>query len=306
MLTKCWLQGNCACAPRFAEAAHCDVPSAVAGAIFDGAASVAGLLDVLEVETSTTSAVLKLNLCEYRDWTSGATTSPHVIEAIVLALRARCRGLERIVLLEQDSSGTRATDLYALLGFSDLAERLDLELFIPANATWRQVDDVGGLPVEVPEVLYDVDLFVNVPKMKLHGKTVFTGALKNNFGLLKRKWKLPYHTRLCETIVASNLHLPRQLCLMDGTIVLSGRGPAYGIPVNSGVLLGSWDPVAIDAAGARFCGVPLLGAGHVRIASRAGLGTAGTEVSWLGEAPIGGRPRVDWLRMFLANALRQA
>lgn len=306
MLTKCWLQGNCSCAPRVDEAAQQKVPSASAGTVFDGTDSIAALLDFLRVDASITSAVIKLNLCEYRDWTSGATTSPLVVEAIVGALRDRCRNLQRIVLLEQDSSGTRATDLYALLGFSELAEQLGLELFIPAEATWRHVDDVGELPIEVPELVYEVDLFVNVPKMKLHGKTIFTGALKNNFGLVRRKWKLPYHARLCETIVASNLHLPRQLCIMDGTVVLSGRGPAYGVPVNSGVILGSWDPVAIDAAGARFSGVPVVAAGHVRIARRAGLGTSSGTFTWLG-APSGPeRPRADWLRMFLANALRQA
>lgn len=306
MLTKCWLQGNCSCAPRIDEAARQKVPSATAGTVFDGADSIAALLDFLHVDTSITSAVIKLNLCEYRDWTSGATTSPLVIEAIVRALRDRCRDLQRVVLLEQDSSGTRASDLYALLGFSQLADRLGLELFIPAEATWRHVDDVGELPIEVPDVLYEMDLFVNVPKMKLHGKAVFTGALKNNFGLVRRKWKLPYHARLCETIVASNLHLPRQLCIMDGTVVLSGRGPAYGTPTNCGVVLGSWDPVAIDAAGARFSGIPVFAAGHVRVARRAGLGTSSGTFTWLG-APFGGdRARPDWLRIFLANALRQA
>lgn len=305
MLTKCWLQLNCSCKPRVERPAWQHLPSATAGTTYDGRDSAASLLDFLDVDPLIASAVIKLNLCEYRHWTSGATTSPLVVEALVAALRERCQNLQRIMLLEHDSSGTRASDLYALLGFSELAERLGLELFIPAQATWRHVDDVGDLPIEVPEVVYQADLFVNVPKMKLHGKTIFTGALKNNFGLVRRKWKLPYHNRLCETIVASNLHLPRQLCVMDGTVVLSGRGPAYGVPVNCGVLFGSWDPVAIDAVGARFSGVPLLAAGHVRMAHRAGLGTAGAPLSWLGAPSGDDRPRVDWMRIVLANVLRQ-
>lgn len=306
-MTRCWLQGSCACVQRAAATSQRCPPSITVGTSFDGANSIAQILESLTVDQSVRSAVIKLNLCEYRHWTSGATTSPAVVEAIVAALRDRYADLDRIVLLEQDSSGTRATDLYALLGFADLAERLGLELFIPSEATWRHVDDIGDLPIEVPQVLYDTDLFINVPKMKLHGKTVFTGALKNNFGLVRKKWKLPYHKRLCETIVASNLHLPRQLCIMDGTTVLSGRGPAYGIPATPGVVLGSWDPVAIDAAGARLSGVPVIAAGHLRVAHRAGLGSPDPAVLWLGGArPIEDRPRVDWLRMLLANALRQA
>lgn len=306
MLTRCWLQGRCPCvAPSPMGNPQC-VPSSIAGVQFDGAGSIASLLDFLAVDPQVRSAVIKLNLCDYRHWTSGATTSPLVIEALVSALRARCQKLDRIVLLEQDSSGTRAADLYHLLDFRELAERLGLELFIPADASWRRVADVGDLPIEVPAILFEAELFVNVPKMKLHGKTVFTGALKNNFGLLKRKWKLPYHRQLCETIVTTNLHLPRQLCIMDGTTVLSGRGPAYGVPVSPGVLLGSWDPVAIDAAGARYSGVPVATVGHLRLARRAGLGSPAGTVSWLGERAVGPRPRMDWVRMVIANALRQA
>lgn len=304
MLSRCWLQGRCECEPRSPVAAAPE--SSVKGSLFGGASSISSLLEALDVDRTTRSVVLKLNLCEYRDFTSGATTSPVVVTAIIEALRHRCDALDRIVLLECDSSGTRAEDLYALLGFTDLADELGLELFVPASAIWREVDRIGDLPMELPEVVYDVDLFVNVPKMKLHGKTVFTGALKNNFGLVRRKWKLPYHGRLCETIVASNLHLPPQLCLMDGSITLSGRGPAYGVPVETGIVLGSWDPVAIDAAGARLSHVPAAVVGHIRMARRAGLGHADHSLEWLGEEPDSFDVRVDWLRIGLANALRKS
>lgn len=305
MLSKCWMQGNCACEVRTGTDGLPPSGCGTAGITFDGERSISRLIDFVDVDRSIRSVVIKLNLCEYRHWTSGATTSPLVIEALVRALRNHCGALERITLLEQDSSGTRAEDLYQLLGFSELADRLGLELFLPSRATWRHVDDIGELAIEVPDLVYEADLFVNAPKMKLHGKTLFTGALKNNFGLVRRKWKLPYHRRLCETIVASNLHLPRQLCIMDGTIVLSGRGPAYGVPSAPGVVLGSWDPVAIDAAGAKLSGIPLLAAGHLRLAERARLGSLDASVSWLTPKPDAGRPRVDWMRMFLANVMRR-
>jgi uncharacterized protein (DUF362 family) len=310
VLSRCWLQGRCDCTCPSGGSPPPDRASVfglTVGPDISPGPKVEALIDALGVETATRSAVLKLNLCEYRDWQSGATTSPAVVRAIVAALRSRCPQLERIVLLECDSSGTRASDLFQLLGFADLAAEEGLDLFDTTTGAWVLVDHVGELPIEIPAVVRETDLYVNVPKMKLHGKALFTGALKNNFGLVRRKWKLPYHARLCETIIASNLHLPRQATIMDGTVVLSGRGPAYGVPSRPGVMLGSWDPVAIDAAGARLSGVPVAAAGHIRLARAAGIGNDEHRLDWLGSpAARTGRPRPDWLRLAMANALRRA
>ncbi|MGI8806347.1 MAG: DUF362 domain-containing protein [Acidimicrobiales bacterium] len=298
--------GGCHCEASPDRASY-PPPSArvLAAASTDGQA-LGWMLDGLDVPRSLSSVALKLNLCEYRMADSGATTSPAFVGDLVGALRARAPSLERIVLLEQDSSGTRAMDLYALLGFSDLAERAGLELFDPAGSEWRDVARIGELPVAVPELVFDVDLFVNVPKLKFHGKTAFTGALKNNFGLLRKKWKLPYHDRLCETIVASNVHLPRQLVIMDGTVSLSGRGPAYGVPSRTSVVLGSWDPVAADTAGAKLLGLPRFVVPHLGMARAAGLGSDEPVVTWRDGRPRGADlPRFDWARYVAANVLRR-
>jgi uncharacterized protein (DUF362 family) len=281
-------------------------PSTVLATAFRDDHDVLELLGSLGVPDDVSSAALKLNLCEYRRAESGATTSLRVVEAVVVALRRLCPSLRRVVLLEHDSSGTRASDLFALLGFADLAHSLDCELFVPDNAKWRSCGEVAGLPVELPELAWDVDLFVNIPKLKYHGKTLVTGALKNNFGLIKRKWKAPYHAHLDQTIVASNSPLPRQLVVTDGTSTFSGRGPSYGIPMRPEVLLASWDPVAADSAQSRLLGIPPQLVRHLRLASRAGLGTTHSALRWRGgRAGLGERPRFDWIRFLAASAARQ-
>jgi uncharacterized protein (DUF362 family) len=263
-------------------------------------------LNELEVPTSLRTTALKLNLCDYRRGDSGATTSLEFVGLLVAALRKHCPDLNRVVLTEHDSSGTRAQHLFDLLGFSDFAAHEGCELFTAADASWRRVDAVGGLPISLPEMLFEVDLMINVPKLKFHGRTAYTGALKNNFGLVKRKWKVPYHSRLCETIVASNKHLPNQLVLVDGLTTLSGRGPAFGIPVRSGVAIGSWDPVAADWAGAQLLGIPSIFLSHVEMASRAGIGSNDPQIVWrsIGESKFT-RPHFDWGRFLLTNALRR-
>jgi uncharacterized protein (DUF362 family) len=161
--------------------------------------------------------------------------------------------------------------------------------------------------VELPEIVYDMDLMVNVPKMKFHGKAAYTGALKNNFGLVRRKWKLPYHRRLCETVIACNMHMPAQLSVVDGVTTLSGRGPAFGIPRRSLVALASWDPVAVDAAGAMMLGLPRALPGHIRLAAAARLGSDAVRLSWRpGDSGPACRPGFDLVRFAAGNALRRS
>jgi uncharacterized protein (DUF362 family) len=263
-------------------------------------------MNQLSVPKTTTSAVLKLNLCDYRSGDSGSTTSTEFVAWIVTALREHCESIDRILFLEADSSGTRVEHLWPLLGFKKLASELGCELFTTAGSEWRRVDSVDGFAIEVPEVVYQADLFINVPKLKFHGRTAYTGALKNNFGILKRKWKASYHPSLCQAIVASNAHLPRQLVLVDGITTLSGRGPAFGVPLRSEVALGSWDPVAADFAGAKLLGIPRTFLSHVEQAKRAGVGGDLADLRWRSESEAHfSKPRFDWPRFIASNALRR-
>jgi uncharacterized protein (DUF362 family) len=301
---RCWWHGHCDCRPH-GRLKLTDRHSDVYACRTKGFDDLLWLLTAVSLPRRLRSVALKLNLCDYRSGDSGSTTSPEFTEWLIAALRAHSNSLEEIVLFELDSSGTRIEHLFPLLGFTELAERAGCSLFSPSDTTWRHVDSVAGRPIEVPEILFEVDLVVNVPKLKLHAKTSYTGALKNNFGSVRPKWKIPYHTTLCETIIACNAHLPRQLVIVDGFITLSGRGPAYGTPVRSGVALGSWDPVAADYAGARIAGVPRVLLSHVEQARKAGLGGLPI-VRWrTAEEAKFPKPMMDWPRFIAANAMRR-
>ncbi|MHB1533050.1 MAG: DUF362 domain-containing protein [Acidimicrobiales bacterium] len=296
---------GCTCGPTVRRPAPKLPAGGVFGTRYRGRDDLMWLLRILRVDEEIRSVALKLNLCDYRLGSSGATTSVEFVESVIGALQEHSPSLSRIVLLEHDSSGTRARDLFALLGFEQMARAMGCELFRPQDASWRSSESVSGLTVELPSVIWDVDLVVNLPKLKLHGKTAVTGALKNNFGLVRRRWKLPYHNALCRIIVSVNAAMPRQLVLMDGLVSLSGRGPAFGIPVRADVALASWDPLAVDVAAARLLGVPPGLVGHLRMARRAGLGDWLVPVHWQDEDGLAVRPHLDWLRFLAATALRR-
>lgn len=102
----------------------------------------------------------------------------------------------------------------------------------------------------------DADGLVSLPKMKTHGLTRITGAIKNQFGCIPGVLKPEFHARLSNVDVFSqmlvdlNRLLRPRLYVMDGIVAMEGNGPQGGSPRPMNVLLFSEDPVALDSV---FC-----------------------------------------------------
>src|SRR5437764_763398 len=90
------------------------------------------------------------------------------------------------------------------------------------------------------------DPFVTLPVLKTHATTVFTGALKNQWGCIPRYDRILLHKHLHELIVEVNRLRPVTLALMDGLVGMQGRGPINGYPIDLNALLASRCPVALD------------------------------------------------------------
>ena len=118
----------------------------------------------------------------------------------------------------------------------------------------------------------EADVFITLPVLKTHATTVFTGALKNQWGCIPRYDRILLHKHLHELIVEVNRLRPVTLALMDGLVGMQGRGPINGYPIDLNVLLASRDPVALDATGMRLIGLDPLTSQHVVHAEKIGLG----------------------------------
>lgn len=104
----------------------------------------------------------------------------------------------------------------------------------------------------------DSDGVVSLPKLKTHGLTRFTGAVKNQFGCVPGMQKSQFHMKLADPynfatmlVDLTTLIMPR-LYIMDGIMAMEGNGPRSGKPRKLGVLLFSADPVALDAVACRI------------------------------------------------------
>lgn len=139
--------------------------------------------------------------------------------------------------------------------------------------------------------LAGVDAVINLPRMKTHGLTRVSGAVKNLYGLIAGLHKAEFHFRLqrmetfLELLVDLALTVKPVFNLMDAVNAMEGAGPRHGRlrPVN--LLMGGADPFALDAAAVRVMGLEPQAIPLLALAARRGLPAVAP-----GEPlPVGGR-----------------
>jgi len=104
----------------------------------------------------------------------------------------------------------------------------------------------------------EADGLVSLPRLKTHGLTLFTGAVKNQFGCIPGLLKSQYHVKLPDPydfatmLVDLNTLIRPRLYILDGITAMEGNGPRSGKPKQLNVLLLSSDPIALDATACRI------------------------------------------------------
>jgi len=228
-----------------------------------------GLIDY-SFKKATKNVVIKPNLCYYWDYSTGQTTDPRFVEALIGLLREKIVPNPSISIVEADASAMKCRHVFRMLGYEKLARECDVKL---VNLSEDQSDiaevTVGkrAFRLRVPRTIQDADLRINVPKIKYTPReTKITCALKNIFGCNPYPKKSRFHPELKEVIVATNKAMRFNLCIIDGNIV-SGIQPR-----RLGLVMASKDPVAVDAAAASIIGLnPDMR--YLRLASKEGLGS---------------------------------
>ena len=123
------------------------------------------------------------------------------------------------------------------------------------------------------------DGLVSLCKMKTHGLTRMTGAVKNQFGCIPGFSKGQQHARLPDArdfatmLVDLNTLLRPRLFIMDAVMAMEGNGPRNGSPRHMGLVLASADPVALDATMARLADLDPAFMPTAEPGERSGLGT---------------------------------
>lgn len=202
--------------------------------------------------------LLKPNLLADARPDQAITTHPEIARAVIRI--ARAAGAVPSVA-DSPSGALRVREVWEKTGFRALCESEKVPLLNLEQAGSRSFT-CAGTRVAVAAPVLEADLVVNLPKVKTHTLTVFTGAVKNLYGCLPGFQKAMLHKLFpsadeMSRLVAELSALIRPgLSIADGVIGMEGNGPSGGEPVALGFVAASENPAALDAALCRVLGIP--------------------------------------------------
>lgn len=250
-------------------------------------------LDLLDYSppSSPQTVAIKPNLRFYWDYSTGETTDPRVVAAVIDYVRQRWNPQARIAVVETDASSMRTRHAFPMLGYDRLAREKGVELVnLSEDEMLEQEVSVGSRAISfpLPRTLHEVDLFISCPKLKVGpyagGNALhITCTLKNLYGCIGKRRKVVYHPQVNEVIVAVNKQLRPHLHLVDGIVALGRQ------PVRLGLIIAGTDAVAVDSVAARVMGYNPARVKQIRLAEREGVGrrrglvTLGEDVSSLAQ-----------------------
>ena len=117
---------------------------------------------------------------------------------------------------------------------------------------------VSAKEFQVTSYIAEADAVIDLCKMKTHALMAFTGACKNLFGIIPGLRKSEFHYRYNTHEAFANMLVdlcewckPR-LSIADAIMTMEGNGPSGGTPRFMGAILASFNPHAIDLAGAHL------------------------------------------------------
>ena len=212
---------------------------------------------------------IKPNMCYYWDWSTGQTTDPRFIGALIDVIRNIKSTNVDISIVESDASAMKCKYAFKILGYEKLAKDYNVKLVNLSEDKNDIVEVTAGgqtFRLEVPQTILNADLKINVPKIKYMEPIRLTCALKNIFGCNPYPQKFKYHSKLGETIVAINKAMKFDLHIIDG-IVASGIKPR-----KLGLIMASTDPVSIDTAAAEISCLNPKKIKYLQLAKKEGLG----------------------------------
>jgi len=133
---------------------------------------------------------------------------------------------------------------------------------------------------KIAKTVKEVDVVVSVPKLKTHGLTRYTGAIKNMFGAIPANGKknvhllAPKNRSMARALVDVFEMVQPHITIMDAVIGMEGNGPNAGDPRKIGLIIAGLDGVALDAVASTIIGFDPMKVPIIRYAHERKLGTA--------------------------------
>jgi uncharacterized protein (DUF362 family) len=221
--------------------------------------------------------LIKPNICTMKDGTGHSVTDTNVVKALIDLILEVDNGLS-IKIIESDSESKNAEDAFVNFGYNQYCDEMkqsgfDVSTLNLSHAPLVKVTFEGQYfkNPELPEVLAKPHYFVSVAVAKTHYLAYITGVLKNLFGVLPRKNKSYYHSRIHDVITDLARIIRPELNIVDvRTGVEDWNGPKTH---KIGAFILGRQPVSVDATMTLIMGLNPLDVKHLVLSKSHNLGS---------------------------------
>ena len=208
--------------------------------------------------------VIKANLLTKKTPESACITHPAVVRAIALLVKEA--GGHPVVM---DSPAGPFTEwmlktVYETAGYTALAQNGDFELNTNVEGDQAYFEQAVLMKqIQIANAITQADVVIDAAKLKTHGLTAYTGAVKNLFGVIPGTAKVEYHYRFpkleqfADMLVDICEYVKPVLAIIDGIVGMEGEGPTHGKPRALNCIIASQDAHAADGVGMHLIGYEL-------------------------------------------------
>lgn len=225
-------------------------PLAVRSAMLEAVEAIGGL----PVKAGD-KVLLKPNLLTAKSPEKAVTTHPIVVQAAA-EMVLDCRGKP---FIGDSPSGSPGAAIFRSTGMKEIADKLKIETVNFSHSEMTEGEARGNSYFFARPAL-ECDLIINLPKLKTHALTMFTGAVKNLYGCLpgfqKGNWhrRAPKNNQFSQVVVDVFARFQPRINIMDGILAMEGDGPSNGRPRLLGIILASNNAPALDRIAAEIIG----------------------------------------------------
>ncbi len=226
------------------------------------------LLDMQPWE-SRQPLLFKPNMLSARRPEEGVTTHPALVSSAI-----RIIGKTGCLIGDSPANAQKDISLYwKNCGYMDVSVETGAEL-VRFDKSYTVGVPLNGKTVEVPVTNHIKNAgIVNICKLKTHGLTIMTAAVKNLYGLIPGFQKSLLHSRFMTSYEFSDflVHfyktVENKICLniVDAVVSMEGKGPASGKLRDTRCIIGGTDAVAVDIVCAKLIGADIKRIPYLKI-----------------------------------------
>ncbi len=200
--------------------------------------------------------LLKPNLLSAASPAEAVTTHPLILRVMTELIHER--GGKVFI---GDSPGNDSQEkAHHICGIQEVIEQTGAEALDFSNTIHKQVQGYREWNIPLAADLDQVDMVINMAKLKTHSLTGLTAAVKNIYGCVPGKNKVRFHFEyplpgdFSRLLLDVYYAVKPAFSIIDAVIAMEGTGPRRGNPRRVGLLMASPNALALDNVAANVVG----------------------------------------------------